>query len=92
MKRIGIQWHKDSMLGDTLRGTVTVLEGKTTITADLAGSLHIEVSKGSILTRSTGEGPPLQLSAKHRNLLYTMARCYHAGLVHSGSIYHWVDV
>jgi hypothetical protein len=92
MKRIGIEWNKKSMSEDTLKGIITVLEGKTTTTMTRAGAILIKVTKSTIHTKRMGGKHPLQLSDEHSELIHTMAKCYRAGMDKDPDIYHWIDL
>ena len=92
MKRIGIQFHNDDMSEDTLKGTVTILEGKTTTTMTLTGSFSVEMVKNTIrMTGKDGEHLP-QIPQEHQDMVYTMLKCYHAGLRRDNHVYHWTDL
>lgn len=94
MRRIGILWDKKSMSEDVLKGVITILEGKTTTTMSKISSvlISVEVTKGTIHTKGMdGEYLP-QLTDEDSELIYTMVKCYRAGLAKEQVVYHWVDL
>lgn len=94
MRRIGILWDEESMSKDVLKGVITILEGKTTTTMSKISSvlISVEVTKGTIHTKGMdGEYLP-QLTDEDSELIYTMVKCYRAGLAKEQVVYHWVDL
>ena len=92
MRRIGIQWNSDGMLGDTLQGTVTMMEGKTTITMSLVGSIQVEMSKSSVHIKGIDGNSLPKAYEKYSDLIYAMIKCYRAGLTHAEELYHWIEL
>lgn len=94
MKRIGILWDEKGEVNGTLKGVITMLEGKTTTTMSRVSTIlvEIEVAKDVIHTKGMdGEYLP-QLADEYSEMIYTMVRCYRAGLAKEQSVYHWFEL
>lgn len=94
MKRIGVLWDEKGVSNGTLKGVITMLEGKTTTTMSKVSSIlvEIEVANNVIHTKGmNGEHLP-QLTNEYSEMIYTMIKCYRAGLAKEQTIYHWFEL
>lgn len=92
MKRISIQWHKDTILESLLIGTVTILEGETPDDMTLSISFQIEIDKYSISMKGVNGKDLPRLSNEQRDVIHTMAECYRDGLAHAHSVFCWTQL